>query len=52
MKLPRQHLPLSFVLHGEQGFLNPSALQHRTHSPNRGRVADLNGCVSFHDGSL
>jgi hypothetical protein len=50
---PRQLRTLSLVLHGEQGSFNPSAFDHRrTDSPDRGRVADLNGRVSFHDRSL
>jgi hypothetical protein len=50
VKLPRQLRPLQGVLHGKQGFFNPSTLQQRDQSSDRLRVADLNGCVSFHDG--
>jgi hypothetical protein len=47
-ELPRQLHTLSLVLNGEQGSFNPSTLHRRTDSPDRGRVADLNGRVSFH----
>lgn len=49
MKLARQLRTLSLVLHGEQGFLNPSSLQQRDRLPDGRCVADAQGCgLSFH----
>jgi hypothetical protein len=54
--LPRQLRPLQGVLHGKQGFFNPSTLdeadQHaRPGNPDGLRVADAGGAIVFnHDG--